>query len=581
MKYCSTCGREHAQHEQYCTVDGTVLDQQVRPVRFEQATTFCVGCGEQLNKQASYCPNCGHSRLVAATSEGSIADRLPGMDDLRKKFKAPDWGKQGSWKQKGRQLLSGHDFSFANPNLLIGSITALMFLAALFVLLFVGLGLADGNSFFESLEEAQRKIGADYSTFGLLFFIAYLVLSGVELTSSDDLRAKLASEITGGDSMYFGEIQNAATHLDFHLSSGHGFLSLPGLLLLISSAWLLERGGVTGGKAASWNERVERALAFAVTLAVLTLLIGIAATDFGIFNLHLIKGMVQTFILSATGTLLFLWLFQKGSAGYGRVARIGALTMVSVYLAGLLISTLGQIVYINQMDETNQSRFAGVPISSPASVLLLSGASPFYALSQAGQVDMTMTVLMQQYKIGTALYGEDRLGDVQESIAGAMDASNLDVVGGVIESQIEEGRAPDLSPKIEQFDETLDIGVLVRMAQLANVDSFDKLKELTQTSVAPFGIVLLLVMFLFHGIISFRWIRTIQETAVYALAFAACSLLFAYFTQTALSVTWDQDIMIGISVSALTFFNIFLLFVFPFAGALAGYFFQSFKGTNR
>lgn len=581
MKYCSTCGREHAPHEQYCTVDGTVLDQQVRPVRFEQAAAFCVGCGEQLNKQASYCPNCGHSRLVAATSEGSIADRLPGMDDLRKKFKTPDWGNQGSWKQTGRQLLSGHDLSFRNPNLLVGVTTALMFLAALFVLLFVGLGLADGNPLFESLEEAQRQIGADYSTFGLLFFIAYLVLSGVGLTSNDDLKAKLASEITGGDSRYFGEIQNAATHLDFHLSSGHGFLSLPGLLLLIGSAWLLERGGVTGGKALSWNERIERALAFAVTLAVLTLFIGLIATDFGIFDLHLVKGMIRTFLLSAAGTLLFLWLFQKGSAGYGRVARIGALTMVSVYVIALLISTVGQIAYINQSDEANQSRFAGVSLDNPASVLLMSGASPFYALSQAGQVDMTMTVLTQQYKIGTALYGEDRLSDVQDSIAGAMEASNLDVVGGVMENQIEEGRAPNLSPKIEQFDETLDIGVFVRMAQLADLASYDDLEEMTQTSVAPFGIVFLLVMFLFHGIISFRWIHTIRETAVYAGAFAACSLLFAYFTQTALNVTWDEEVMIGISVSALTFFNIFLLFVFPFAGALAGYFFRSFKGANR
>ncbi len=575
MKYCSTCGQAHAPHAQYCEVDGTPLDKQGRPIRFEQAAHFCVGCGTQMDGRSSYCPNCGHSRLVAATSEESLVDRLPGMHDIRQKLKSQDWNVNLPWKERGRAFLSRFDLSLGNPSLAIGSITGVIFFAAIIVFLFIMLGLLSDNPALEGVKTVQQNMGDDFSTFGMFFFLAFVALAGLQLTSSEDLKSRFLTEVTGNDTEYFSEIQKAVNQLDFHIFSGHFLLSLPGLFLLIGSAWLLERGGVIGIKATSWNERIERAVVFALTLSVITLVVGLFATDFGIFDLHLFAGMIRIFILSFAGVLLFQFIGQTNLDGSWQVGRIAATTLMSIYLLGVLLTSFGQLYYINQMDELDEVEFG-----ESASLVLLSGASPFYAMSQAGQVDFKMTVLTEDFHLGAALYGEDRLSDLQRPVEEAGEASNLGRIQGIIYNQIENGEEPTLDPKVTRFDETVDAGLLTRFAQMADASTSFEEEQLVNSSVAPYGLIALILMFVIHVGIGFRWIRTLPGVAIYAGVFLVGGLLLAYFTQARLEIQWDNDLLAGIVVSTLTWWNAFMLFLFPFLGGLAGYGLSRFKDTK-
>lgn len=575
MKYCSTCGKAHDQNAQYCSVDGTVLDKQLRPIRFEQAAHFCVGCGHQMDSRSSYCPSCGHSRLVAATSEGSIVDRLPGMDDIRKKWKTQNWGTNLTWKERGRTFLSRFDLSTSNPSLVVGSVAALICFAAIIVLLFIILGLVSGEASLDSLKAAQQNIGSDYSAVGLFFFLLFVSLAGLQLTSSEDLKSWLITEVSRGDAEYLSEIQKAVNQLDFHIFSGHLLLSLPGLFLLVGSAWLLERGGVVGGKAVSWNERIERTFVFSLTLSLIALLVGLFATDFGIFDLHLLKGILRTFFISFSGVLLFLFIGQKELRGSWQVGRVAAMTLMSIYLAGVLLTSIGQLYYLNELDELDDAA-----VGEATSLVLLSGASPIYVMSQAGQVDFKMTVLTEEYRLGAALYGEDRLNDLEKPVTEAEEASGLGRIQDIVGNQIENGNDPTLDPKVTRFDETVDIGLVSRMIQIADSSSPFEEEQLLRTSVALYGLIFLLLMFAIHIGIGFRWIRTLHATAVYGSVFLVGGLILAYFTQTRLEVQWDGDLMAGVVISSLTLWNAFMLFLFPFFGGLAGYGLRRLKGTK-
>lgn len=575
MKYCSTCGQAHAPHAQYCEVDGTSLDKQARPIRFEQTAHFCVGCGTQMDGRASYCPNCGHSRLVAATSEGSLVDRLPGMDDIRKKWKSQDWNVNLPWKERGRAFFSRFDFSLGNPSLAIGSIAAVICFAAIVVILFIMLGLLSDNPALDGIKTVQQNVGNDFSTFGMFFFLAFVALAGLQLTSSEDLKSRFLTEVIGNDADQFSDIQKAINQLDFHIFSGHFLLSLPGLILLIGSAWLLERGGVIGINATSWNERIERAIVFALTLSVITLVVGLFATDFGVFDLHLITGMIRIFLLALAGVLLFQFIGQTDLRGSWQIGRIAATTLMSVYLFGVLLTSFGQLYYLNELDELDEVEFG-----ESASLVLLSGASPLYAMSQAGQVDFKMTVLTEDFHLGAALYGEDRLNDLKQGIDEADDASNLDRIQRIIGNQIQNGEDPTLDPKVTRFDETVDVGLLTRFAQIANASTPFEEEQLLNSSVAPYGLIVLVLMFVIHIGIGFRWIRTLPNVAIYAGVFMVGGLILAYFTQTRFELQWDNDILAGVVVSTLTWWNAFMLFLFPFLGGLVGYGLNRFKDTK-
>ncbi len=87
-------------------------------------------------------------------------------------------------------------------------------------------------------------------------------------------------------------------------------------------------------------------------------------------------------------------------------------------------------------------------------------------------------------------------------------------------------------------------------------------------------------MFVIHVGIGFRWIRTLPGVAIYAGVFLVGGLLLAYFTQARLEIQWDNDLLAGIVVSTLTWWNAFMLFLFPFLGGLAGYGLSRFKDTK-
>lgn len=575
MKYCSTCGQAHMNHEQYCSVDGTVLDQHLRPIRFEQASQFCVGCGHEQDGHSSYCPTCGHSRLVAATSEGTLLDRLPSVDDMRKKWRKQDWGAHAPWKEKGQNFLSRFDTTLTNPNLVIGCVTALVFFAALAVTLFILLGIVSDETALIQLKEAQQQIGSDFSSVGLFFFFVFISLAGLQVTSSEDLKSWFTAEATRDDVSFLAEIQRALNEVDFHLSSGHLLLSLPGLVLLLGSAWLLDRGGIVGGKATSWNERIERALAFTVTLTVITLLAGIVATDFGIFNLHLLGGLVRSFVLILSLTLMYLFMSRADLKGRWEVGRLSIGMLISTYLACLILTSLGQITYLQK---------AGGLADNPQQtigLMLINSASPLYIATQGGQVDMKMTVLTEEYRLGLALYGEDRISDLEGPITEAENASNLDRIQEIVGNQIQNGEDPTLNPKIERFDETVDMGLISHLAKLADTPYKFQQDQLLKKSVLPYGLIILAIVFIGHIWIGLGQVRSLSSVVLYAGVFAIGGLILAYFTQTRLEVTWDDDALAGITVSALTFWNALALFLFPFVGALTGYGIHRLKNSNQ
>jgi hypothetical protein len=526
-----------------------------------------------MDGRASYCPNWGHSRLVTATSEGSLVDRLPGLDDIRKKWKSQDWNVNLPWKERGREFFSRFDFSLGNPSLAIGSIAAVICFAAIVVILFIMLGLLSDNPALHGMKTVQENVGNDFSTFGMFYFLAFVALAGLNLTSSEDLKSRFLTEVIGNDADRFSDIQKGINQLDFHIFSGHFLLSLPGLILLIGSAWLLERGGGIGIKATSWNERIERAVVFALTLSVITLVIGLFATDFGAFDLHLITGMIRIFLLAFAGVLLFLFIDQTNLSGPWQVGRIAATTLMSVYLSGVLLTSFGQVYYLNELDEMDEVEFG-----ESASLVFLSGASPLYAMSQAGQVDFKRTVLTEEFHLGAAFYGQDRLNDLQRPVEDAGEASNLSRIQAI--NQIQNGEDPMLDPKVTRFDETVDVGLLKRFAQIANASTSFEEEQLLSSSIAPYGLIPLILMFIIHIGIGVRWIRTLPNVAIYAGVFMIGGLILAYFTQMRFDLQWDNDDLAGVVISTLTWWNAFMLFLFPFLVGLVGYGLNRFKDAK-
>ncbi|WP_114571682.1 zinc ribbon domain-containing protein [Exiguobacterium flavidum] len=575
MKYCPTCGTPHTSKDQYCAIDGTRLDQTVRPVRFEQAAQYCVACGHQQNASASYCPSCGHSRMIAASAEAGRFERIaretirPG--DVRDKWKNKDWnGLLGGMKQGVSAFFAQTDFSRSNPNFTVGLTTGLSFIGVLLLTLLLGLSLTGGNTYTEDLAEWQLRYGEEAGFIGRLAFAAFCALAGFTLSMNDEIKSTLSAEAmryANADEVAF--VRKAVSQADLSLQAGHYLLSIVGIGLLLLAAWFLEKGGVSGRKATSWNDRFERILAFTATVLLFVLLAGLLAADFGVVDIHLFGGLFRTLLILGISLPALALLFAMPRHGVLKAMRLGVATGVSLYGLTLFLTGVTLLATFHQMEEDG----IDVPAEEQVTFILFNTASPLYTVTQGGYIEIKSTAMNAEYKMKLALYGEDRLGDMQKPIEEAVESSSDALAPYDLMQLAENGGLLALDDKVTRYDETVDMTLLGRIAEIVDKEDYAEdyeIEDLLQTRVAPYGLLFLLLFCALHLVHGVRYLKNWREAAAYGGVLAAVGLFVAFFTHTSLDLTWDGEVLGGIAVTALSLTNVGLMFAFAFLPAAGG-----------